>query len=176
MVHIPYDIVAQVAGWLDSGGDLTNMALVQRSWCHPVQLELFRAVILKCPVRAQLFVAAFVQNLGPGNPSIRSGANRLPLERYVRHILLDVPENFSQAEFYGNLATILPLLENLCSLYVVMRRWNDYAWQLQLGKYFPEHAPPSLQRLCIQVSRFYNVHIYRISIHGHFSGSLWGPR
>jgi len=168
VVNIPYDIVAQVARCLDSRGDLTNMALVQRSWCYPVQLELFRAVILKCPVCAQLFVAAFVQNLGPGNPSIRSGTNRVPLERYVRHILLDVLENFSQEEFYGNLATILPLLENLRLLYVITQRWDDYAWQLHLGKYLPEHALPSLQRLCIQVSRFYNVHIHHICIHGCF--------
>jgi hypothetical protein len=64
-VNIPIDIVAQIVGWLDSGRDLTSMALVQCSWCGPAQAELFRAVILKCPVRAQLFVEAFVRNLGP---------------------------------------------------------------------------------------------------------------
>jgi hypothetical protein len=135
------------------------MALVQRSWCEPEQRELLRAVIFKCPVRVQLFVEAFIRNLGPGNPLIRKDVYRSRLETFVHHIYLDIPENFSQAEFYGNLITILPLLENLRSLYIVMRRWDDYVWNVQLGRYLPEHAPPRLQRLCMQVSGSCNVHV-----------------
>jgi hypothetical protein len=163
-VNIPFDIVCQIAGWLNVGSHLTNMALVQRSWCEPVQRELFRAVILKCPIRAQLLVEAFVRNIGPGNPFKRRGAGRSPLENFVYHIYLDIPENFSQAEFYGNLATILPLLENLRSLYIVMRSWNEHVWTVQLGTDLPEHAPPSLQRLCIQVSGLYNIRVTLYSV------------
>jgi hypothetical protein len=153
-VSIPIDIVTQIVGWMDSGGDLASMALVQRSWCYPAQVELFRAVILKCPVRAQLFVEAFIRNLGPGNPVMRRGSQRLHLERYVRYIYVDVPENYSQTEFYNSLGSILPLLTNLQSLYILMRRWDKYIWDIQLGKHLPQHAPPSLQYLCIQVSSY----------------------
>ena len=92
-IYIPLEIVAQISGWLDTGSDLTNMALVQRSWCYPAQAELFSTVILKCPIRMQLFVEAFVRNIGPGNPlwSLRIG--RLHLENFVRHIYVDIPEN-----------------------------------------------------------------------------------
>jgi hypothetical protein len=163
-VNIPLDVVIQIVGWLDSGCDLANMALVQRSWCYPAQVELFRAVILKCPLRAQLFVEAFVRNLGPGNPAIRRGVNRLPLERYVRYIYVDVPENYSQVEFYGNLASILPLLDRLCSLYVVLRCWDKYIWNAQLGSYLSEFAPPSLQFLSIQVSGYFNTQILALTV------------
>jgi hypothetical protein len=156
-VHIPIDIVAQIVGWLDSGRDLTNVALVQRSWCDPAQAELFRAVILKCPVRAQLFVKAFVRNLGPDNPATRRGAQRLHLERFVRYIYVDAPENYSEEEFYGSIASILPLLDNIRSLYIVLRSWDQYIWNVLLGKYLPEHAPSSLQQLSIQVSRYFNI-------------------
>jgi hypothetical protein len=156
-VSIPIDIVTQIVGWMDSGGDLASMALVQRSWCYPAQVELFRAVILKCPVRAQLFVEAFIRNLGPGNPVMRRGSQRLHLERYVRHIYVDVPENYSQDEFYGSLATILPLLDNIHSLYIVLRSWDKYIWNVLLGSYLPEHAPSSLQLLSIEVSRYFNI-------------------
>jgi hypothetical protein len=159
-VHIPIDIVAQIVGWLDSGRDLTNVALVQRSWCDPAQAELFRAVILKCPVRAQLFVEAFVRNLGPDNPATRRGAQRLHLERFVRYIYVDVPENYSQTEFYNSLVTILPLLTNLQSLYILMRCWDKYIWDIQLGKHLPQHAPPSLQCLYIQVSSRLNIQYF----------------
>lgn len=148
--------MAEVVGWLDSGSDISNVALVQRSWHHPAQIRLFGTVTLKCPVRAQLFVEAFVRNIGPGNPRWQMGMGRLRLERFVRHIYFDVPENYSQVRFYANLTTILPLLSNLRSLYVMMRRWNNHVWQIELGKYLPEHAPPSLERLCIQVSTYCN--------------------
>ena len=155
-VHIPVDIVVEVVGWLDSGSDISNAALVQRSWCYPTQVRLFGAVTLRCPVRTQLFVEAFVRNIGPGNPRWRMGMDRLRLECFVRHIYIDVPENYSQVRFYANITTILPLLRNLRSLYVMMRRWNDHVWQIELGKYLPEHAPPSLERLCIQASIYCN--------------------
>jgi len=151
------------------------MALVQRSWCYPAQVELFRAVILKCPLRAQLFVEAFVRNLGPGNPAIRRGVNRLPLERYVRYIYVDVPENYSQTDFYNSLGSFLPLLTNLQSLYIVMRRWDVYIWDIQLGKHLPEHAPPSLQRLCIQVSGHINTMIYYLSLQLRFPQVIQPP-
>jgi hypothetical protein len=131
------------------------MALVQRSWCHPAQSELFRTVVLKCPVRAQLFIEAFVRNIGPGNPLWRMGINRVRLESLVRHIYVDIPENYTQGQFYGNLVTIFPLLSNLRSLYLVMRRWNDHIWDVELGKFIPEHAPRSLERLSIEVSKYY---------------------
>ena len=101
------------------------MALVQRSWCHPAQAELFGTVILKCPVRVQLFVEAFVRNIGPSNPLQKMGVDRLRLESFVRHVYVDIPENYSQAQFYASLITILPLLNNLCSIYLVMRRWEN---------------------------------------------------
>jgi hypothetical protein len=148
--------VAEVVGWLDSGSDLSNAALVQRTWCCPAQVRLFGSVTLKCPLRAQLFVEAFVRNIGPGNPCWRMGMDRLHLECFVRHIYVDVPENYSQVLFYTNLTTILPLLTNLRSLYIMMRRWDSHIWRIELGKYLPEHAPPSLGRLCIQVSEYCN--------------------
>ena len=156
-VNVPIDVITHIAKQLDSGCDLGNMALVERSWCYPAQVELFRAVVLKCPVRAQLFVEAFLQNLGPGNPLIRKGVKRLRLEMYVRHIYVDVPENYSQTEFYCNLTSVLPLLGNLRSLYIMMRRWDNHIWNVLLGKYIPEHAPSQLQRLCIQVSVYYHL-------------------
>jgi len=174
-VNIPLDVVTQIVRWLDSGCDLANVALVQRSWCYPAQVELFRAVILKCPLRAQLFVEAFVRNLGPGNPAIRRGVNCLPLERYVRYIYVDVPENYSQADFYNSLGSFLPLLTNLQSLYIVMRRWDVYIWDIQLGKHLPEHAPPSLQRLCIQVSGHMNTMIYYLSLQLRFPQVIQPP-
>src|SRR6266849_3153822 len=128
------------------------MALVQRSWCYPAQVKLFGMVILKCPVHAQLFVEAFVRNIGPGNPLRRMGVGRLRLEIFVRHIYMDVPANYPQSQFYDNLVTVLPLLKNLRSLYIVMRRWDDRIWRLELGKFLHENAPLSLERLCIQVS------------------------
>jgi hypothetical protein len=67
--------------------------------------------------------------------------------------------NYSQKCFYGNLSTILPILTNLRSLYIVMRRWNNHIWEIELGKFLPEHAPPSLERLCIQVSKWCKVKI-----------------
>ena len=149
------DIVAEVVGWLNSGSDVSNAAQVQRSWRHPAQAKLFGTVTLKCPLRAQLFVEAFVRNIGPGNPCWHMGADRLRLECFVRHIYIDVPENYSQVRFYTNLTTILPLLSNLRSLYIMMRRWSDHVWRIELGKYLPEHAPPSLERLCIQVSKYF---------------------
>jgi hypothetical protein len=167
-VHIPIDVVAQFSSWLDSGSDLTNLALVQRSWCHPAQAELFGTVVLKCPIRAQLFVEAFVRNMGPGNPLWHLGIDRLHLENFVRHIYVDIPENYSQKRFYGNLSTILPLLVNLRSLYIVMRRWNNHIWEIELGKFLPEHAPPSLQRLCIQVSNHCNLKACRTHRHCRF--------
>jgi hypothetical protein len=88
------------------------------------------------------------------------GINRLPLENYVRHIYMDVPETYPQDEFYGIITSILPLLENLRSLYFVLRHWNKYIWNVQLGSYIPEHAPPSLQRLSIQVSHIMAYGIY----------------
>jgi hypothetical protein len=130
---------------------------VQRSWCYPAQAELFSTVILKCPIRIQLFVEAFVRNIGPGNPLWNLRIGRLHLESFVRHIYVDIPENYSQARFYANLITILPLLGNLRSIFIVMRRWENHIWQIELGKLLPEHAPPSLERLCIQVSRYCNV-------------------
>jgi len=139
------------------------MALVQRSWCYPAQSELFGTVILNCPICAQLFVEAFVRNIGPGNPCGRMGIDRLHLETFVRHIYVDVPENYSQVQFYGNLATILPLLSNLRSLYIVIRRWNNHIWEVELGKFLPEHAPPSLERLCIQVCKYCNVKLMSYS-------------
>jgi hypothetical protein len=156
-IYLPLEIVAQISGWLDTGSDLTNMALVQRSWCYPAQAELFSTVILKCPIRIQLFVEAFVRNIGPGNPLWNLRIGRLHLESFVRHIYVDIPENYSQARFYANLITILPLLGNLRSIFIVMRRWENHIWQIELGKLLPEHAPPSLERLCIQVSRYCNV-------------------
>lgn len=129
------------------------MALVQRSWCHPAQAELFGTVILTCPVRVQLFVEAFVRNIGPGNPLQKMGVDRLRLESFVRHVYVDIPENYSQARFYASLVTILPLLNNLRSIYLVMRRWENRIWEVELGRLMPEHAPPSLERLCIQVSK-----------------------
>lgn len=156
---MPIDIVAQIVRWMDVGSDLTNMALVQRSWCHPAQSELFGTVILKCPIRTQLFVEAFVRNIGPGNPLRRMGVDRVHLENFVRHIYVDIPENYTQGRFYGNLVTILPLLRNLRSLYLVMRRWNDHIWDVELGKFLPEHAPPTLNRLCIEVSKHCDVEI-----------------
>jgi len=59
------------------------MALVQQSWRHPAQAKLFGMVILKCPVRAQLFVEAFVQNIGPENPHWQMGVDRLRLETFA---------------------------------------------------------------------------------------------
>jgi hypothetical protein len=138
------------------------MALVRRSWCYPAQVELFGTVILKCPVRAQLFVEAFVRNIGPASPHWRMGVDRLHLETFVRHIYVDIPENYSQKSFYGNLSTILPLLTNLRSLYVVMRRWNSHIWEIELGRFLPEHAPPSLERLSVQVSKWCQ---FRIILH-----------
>jgi hypothetical protein len=132
------------------------VALVQRSWCRPAQVELFGTVILKCPIRVQLFVEAFVRNIGPGNPLWNMGIDRLPLESFVRHIYISIPENYSQARFYANIVTILPLLRNLRSMYLVMRRWDNHIWEVQLGTFLPEHAPPSLERLCIQVSQCFN--------------------
>jgi hypothetical protein len=155
---IPLDIVTQVAGWLDSGSDLTNMALAQRSWCYPAQVALFGSVVLTCPVRTQLFVEAFVRNMGPGNPLRRMGVDRLRLECFVHHIYLDVPENYSQVHFYGNISTILPLLSNLRSLYIMLRRWDNQIWDIELGKFLPEHAPSSLTQLCIQVSDHCDIH------------------
>jgi hypothetical protein len=150
-IHFPHDIVCEVFGWLNLGNDLTNLALVQRSWCHPAQRELFRAIVLKCPVRMQLFIDALVRNIGPANPPIRRGHNRLCLERLVRHMYLDVPNNYAQGEFYGNIASILPVLTNLRSLYIAMRRWDNHILDIYLGEYLPEHAPPNLQCLSIQV-------------------------
>ena len=144
---------------MDAGSDLTNMALVQRSWCHPAQVQLYGTVILKCPVRTQLLVEAFVRNMGPGNPSRRLGVDRLRLEIFIRHIYIDIPENYTQAQFYGNIATIFPLLSNLRSLYIVMRCWNNHIWEVELGKFLPEHAPLSLEHLFIQVSQYCNVKI-----------------
>jgi hypothetical protein len=141
---------------LGIGNDLANLALVQRSWCDPAQQELFRAIVFKCPVRMQLFIDALVRNIGPANPPIRGGHNRLPLEKLVRHIYLDVPDNYGQGEFYGIIASILPLLSNLSSLYIVMRRWDSHILDIYLGEYIPEHAPSSLQRLLIQVGLKYN--------------------
>jgi len=43
-----------------------------------------------------------------------------------------------------------------------MRRWENHIWQVELGKLLPEHAPPSLKRLCIQVSRYCNVTINHV--------------
>src|SRR5882762_137434 len=172
-VNIPLDIVAQVAGWLDSGSDLTSMALVQQSWCYPAQIELFGTVVLKCPIRAQLFVEAFIRNIGPGNPLKRIGIGRLRLECFVHHIYVDIPCNYSQRQFYGNIITVLPLLSNLRSLYIMMRRWDKYIWELELGKFLPEHAPRSLVRLCIQVSEY-----CKVKTNGYLCRILdasWGP-
>jgi hypothetical protein len=72
---------------------------------------------------------------------------------------MDAPENYLQDEFHGNIATIIPLLENLRSLYIVLRRWGKYVWNVQLGSYFPEHAPPSLQLLSIQVNGYFMQHV-----------------
>jgi len=175
-VVAPLDVVANIAKHLDSGNDLGNMALVERSWCYPAQVELFRAVVLKCPVRAQLFVEAFLRNLGPDNPLIRSGIKRLPLEMFVRHIYMDVPENYSQAEFYCNLASVLPLLGNLRSLYIMMRRWDNYIWNELLGKHISEHAPPKLQHLCVQVSVYYCLSIGCCCAQLYISASSRRPR
>jgi hypothetical protein len=129
------------------------MALVQRSWCHPAQVQLFGTVVLKCPVRAQLFVEAFVRNIGPGSPHWRMGVSHLCLETFVRHVYVNIPVNYTQKRFYSNLSTILPLLINMRSLYIVMRCWSNHIWEIEFGRFLPEHAPPSLEHLCIQVSK-----------------------
>lgn len=148
------------------------MALVQRSWCYPAQVVLFGTIILKCPVRAQLLVEAFVRNIGPGNPLRHMGINRLRLESFVHHIYLDIPENYSQVQFFGNLSTILPLLRNLHSLYIMMRRWDDQIWEVELGRSLPEHAPPSLKRLCIQVSERPCIKV-TLCAYGYIPASIW---
>jgi hypothetical protein len=109
-----------------------------------------------------------VRNIGPGNPVWHLGIDRLRLEIFVRHIYVDIPENYSQKKFYGNLATILPLLTNLHSLYIVMRRWDNHIWEIELGKFLPDHAPPSLKRLSIQVSNYCNLKQYRIHNYSRF--------
>jgi hypothetical protein len=45
-----------------------------------------------------------------------------------------------------------------------MRSWNEHVWTVQLGTDLPEHAPPSLQHLCIQVSGLYNICVTLYSV------------